>query len=59
MSGERVLFLGDIVGEPGRAAVTATLPSLIERHEPDFVIATFDNMRRTIISMCLSLMITP
>ena len=26
MSGKRVLFLGDIVGEPGRAAVTSTLP---------------------------------
>ena len=44
MSGERVLFLGDIVGEPGRAAVTATLPSLIERHEPDFVIANGENV---------------
>src|SRR3954452_1799954 len=44
MSGQRVLFLGDIVGEPGRAAVTGTLPKLIERHAPDFVIANGENV---------------
>jgi 2',3'-cyclic-nucleotide 2'-phosphodiesterase len=44
MSGKRVLFLGDIVGEPGRSAVTNTLPSLIERHEPDLVIANGENV---------------
>ena len=44
MSGERVLFLGDIVGEPGRTAVTTTLPSLIERHSPDLVIANGENV---------------
>ena len=44
MSGRRVLFLGDIVGEPGRAAVSTTLPSLIERHAPDLVIANGENV---------------
>ncbi len=44
MSGQRVLFLGDIVGEPGRAAVSTTLPSLIERHRPDLVIANGENV---------------
>ena len=44
MSGKRVLFLGDIVGEPGRRAVTNTLPSLIEQHKPDLVIANGENV---------------
>jgi 2',3'-cyclic-nucleotide 2'-phosphodiesterase len=44
MSGQRVLFLGDIVGEPGRSAVTTTLPSLMERHKPDLVIANGENV---------------
>ena len=44
MSGQRVLFLGDIVGEPGRTAVTTTLPTLIERHRPDLVIANGENV---------------
>lgn len=44
MSGKRVMFLGDIVGEPGRLAVSATLPSLVERHHPDLVIANGENV---------------
>jgi 2',3'-cyclic-nucleotide 2'-phosphodiesterase len=44
MSGKRVLFLGDIVGEPGRAAVSSTLPLLIDRYSPDFVIANGENV---------------
>jgi metallophosphoesterase (TIGR00282 family) len=44
MSGKRVLFLGDIVGEPGRSAVTTTLPSLIERFAPDLVVANGENV---------------
>ena len=44
MSGERVLFLGDIVGEPGRAAVASTLPALIERYSPDLVLANGENV---------------
>jgi metallophosphoesterase (TIGR00282 family) len=44
MPPRRVLFIGDIVGEPGRTALTATLPSLIERYEPAFVIANGENV---------------
>ncbi|HZO58979.1 MAG TPA: TIGR00282 family metallophosphoesterase [Solirubrobacterales bacterium] len=44
MSGKRVLFLGDIVGEPGRMAVTTTLPALVERHAPDLVVANGENV---------------
>ena len=44
MSGKRVLFLGDIVGEPGRVAVATTLPKMIERHSPDLVIANGENV---------------
>src|SRR4051812_25390768 len=34
----RLLFVGDIVGSPGRHAVESLLPGLVERHEPDFVV---------------------
>src|SRR5437899_12677220 len=33
-----ILFLGDIVGEPGRTAVIATPPKLKEKHPCDFII---------------------
>lgn len=39
----KLLFIGDIVGEPGRKAVKALLPILRERHELDFVIANGEN----------------
>lgn len=39
----RILFLGDIVGKPGRNAVASCLPSLIESYNPDFVIANGEN----------------
>jgi metallophosphoesterase (TIGR00282 family) len=39
----RILFLGDIVGEPGRAAVIARLPKLREEREIDFVIVNGEN----------------
>ena len=38
-----LLFIGDIVGRPGRAAVRARLGDLIERHEVDFTIANAEN----------------
>src|SRR2546429_3488814 len=34
----KVLFLGDIVGEPGRNAVIARLPELKEEHGLDFIV---------------------
>ena len=39
----RILFLGDIVGSPGRKAVAALLPRWQEAHQPDLVIANGEN----------------
>ena len=41
---QRILFLGDIVGEPGREAVYKRLPSLREEEQIDFVIANGENI---------------
>jgi metallophosphoesterase (TIGR00282 family) len=38
-----LLFIGDIVGEPGRRAVIDLLPSLKEQYELDFVVANAEN----------------
>jgi 2',3'-cyclic-nucleotide 2'-phosphodiesterase len=38
-----LLFIGDIVGEPGRRAVKTLLPKLREQHGLDFVIANGEN----------------
>lgn len=40
----RILFIGDIVGKPGRKAVRLLLPRLRERFQPDVVIANGENM---------------
>lgn len=39
----KLLFIGDIVGEPGRRAVKLILPKLRERHGLDFVVANGEN----------------
>jgi metallophosphoesterase (TIGR00282 family) len=39
----KLLFIGDIVGSPGRTAVEALLPKLRERHAPDFIVANGEN----------------
>lgn len=39
----KILFIGDIVGEPGRRAVHTLLPKLREQHALDFVIANGEN----------------
>lgn len=39
----RILFLGDIVGEPGRTAVIQAVPRLREEFSLDFVIANGEN----------------
>ncbi len=39
----KVIFLGDIVGEPGRRAVKELLPSLIKKYSCDFVVANGEN----------------
>jgi metallophosphoesterase (TIGR00282 family) len=38
-----VLFLGDIVGQPGRNAVIASLPKLKEEHNADFIVVNGEN----------------
>lgn len=39
----KILFIGDIVGKPGRRAVRELLPPIILRHEIDVVIANCEN----------------
>ncbi len=39
----RLIFIGDIVGRPGRRAVRELLPDLRERYRPDFVVANGEN----------------
>ncbi len=39
----KILFIGDIIGSPGRRAVNKLLPGLKEEHSLDFVIANAEN----------------
>ena len=39
----RILFIGDIVGKPGRELVRRGLPTLVEQHSADLVIANAEN----------------
>ena len=39
----RILFIGDIVGRPGRQLVRTGLSAVVSRHEIDFVIANGEN----------------
>ncbi len=39
----KILFIGDIVGEPGRRAVSVLLPKLRRKHELDLVVANGEN----------------
>jgi metallophosphoesterase (TIGR00282 family) len=39
----RVLFIGDVVGGPGRKGLKAAMPNLRERHNPDLVIVNGEN----------------
>ncbi len=41
--GVKILFIADIVGQPGRKAVKALVPLLRRRHSLDFVIANGEN----------------
>jgi metallophosphoesterase (TIGR00282 family) len=38
-----ILFIGDIIGKPGRAAVRKVLPGLKDRYSPDIVVANGEN----------------
>src|SRR5664279_4911821 len=39
----RVLFIGDVVGSPGRKGLRETMPSLREEHAPDLIIVNGEN----------------
>ncbi|HEY0783538.1 MAG TPA: TIGR00282 family metallophosphoesterase [Thermoanaerobaculia bacterium] len=39
----RLLFVGDVIGKPGRQAVTALLPRLVDRHRADYVVVNVEN----------------
>jgi metallophosphoesterase (TIGR00282 family) len=39
----RLLFVGDVVGKPGRQAVCHWLPTLRRRHEVDFAVVNIEN----------------
>jgi metallophosphoesterase (TIGR00282 family) len=39
----RLLFVGDVVGAPGRRTLAALLPELRRRHEPDWVVVNGEN----------------
>jgi metallophosphoesterase (TIGR00282 family) len=39
----KLLFVGDIVGKPGRRALADLLPGLREEHEPDWVVVNGEN----------------
>ncbi len=40
----KILFIGDIVGSPGRMAISELLPPLISKKQIDFVIANCENV---------------
>ena len=39
----RVLFIGDVVGSPGRRGLRETMPSLRELHQPDLIVVNGEN----------------
>jgi metallophosphoesterase (TIGR00282 family) len=39
----KTLFIGDVVGKPGREGLASAMPELRERHSPDLVIANGEN----------------
>lgn len=43
MSAIRILFLGDVVGQPGRSTVIEQLPALKQRDSVDFIIVNGEN----------------
>jgi calcineurin-like phosphoesterase len=40
----KILFIGDIVGSPGREAIKKLLPGLKQEYDIDFVIANAENV---------------
>ena len=39
----RVLFIGDVVGSPGRRGLREAMPALRERHAPDLIVVNGEN----------------
>ena len=39
----KFIFLGDVVGEPGRDTLRAAIPLLRERYQPDFFVVNGEN----------------
>lgn len=39
----KILFIGDVVAEPGRRTLATVLPQLRDEHEPDFVVVNGEN----------------
>jgi metallophosphoesterase (TIGR00282 family) len=39
----RILFIGDVVGSPGRRGLRETMPALRERHQPDLIVVNGEN----------------
>ena len=39
----KLLFIGDVVGAPGRRTLEALLPGLRERHQPDWIVVNGEN----------------
>ena len=39
----KLIFIGDVVGSPGRQALKAVLPRLREQHQPDWVVVNGEN----------------
>jgi metallophosphoesterase (TIGR00282 family) len=39
----KLLFVGDLIGKPGRQAVQRLLPGLIDRHRADYVVVNVEN----------------
>ncbi|MBU1132139.1 TIGR00282 family metallophosphoesterase [Patescibacteria group bacterium] len=44
MSSLKLLFIGDIMGKSGRAAIKKALPELKEKYNPDLIIANAENL---------------
>lgn len=39
----KLLFVGDVIGKPGRRAVSAVLPRLVDQHRADYVVVNVEN----------------
>ncbi len=39
----KILFVGDVIGKPGRKALARLLPRLVDEHRADYVIVNVEN----------------